>query len=90
MQEQIKLDITTGSLQTDESTEKFDLIILIQVIGHFYDLEKVILKFINYRKNVGLFFKEGLFNFLNKSFGKYNVYYPPLDLKWYLFKKKRA
>lgn len=42
--DELNLNITTGSLETFESSEKFDLINIIQVIGHFYDLNKAILK----------------------------------------------
>lgn len=155
----LKLNITTGSLEAFESAEKFDLINLIQVIGHFYDLDKAILKIAHLlnengfvlveswnmksgiaklmgknwheysppsvihwfsdetlsdlfgqygfelvakgyppkkiniehaislieEKSFNFLFKKRIFTFLNKLFGKYNVNYPPLDLKWYLF-----
>ena len=32
-------------------------------------------------------FKRGLLKFFSRTVGKYNVRYPPVDLKWYLFKK---
>jgi 2-polyprenyl-3-methyl-5-hydroxy-6-metoxy-1,4-benzoquinol methylase len=159
---EMNLNITTGSLETYESTEKFDLINLIQVIGHFYDLDKAIFKirqllnkngfvlveswnmksgiaklmgknwheysppsvvhwfsddtlsdlFDQYgfelvakgyppkkiniehaislieEKSFNFLFKKRIFAFLNKLFGKYNLNYPPLDLKWYLFQLK--
>jgi Zn ribbon nucleic-acid-binding protein len=158
----LNLNIASGSLETYESEEKFDLINLIQVIGHFYDLDKAILKLTDLlsvdglvlveswnmksalaklrgknwheysppsvihwfsdetltdlfeyygfelvakgyppkkiniehafslieEKTFNFFLKKRLFNFLSKSFGKYNTNYPPLDLKWYLFKKR--
>ncbi len=32
-------------------------------------------------------FKKRVLNFFSRTVGKYNVRYPPVDLKWYLFKK---
>ena len=158
---QLNLNITTGNLETFESSEKFDLINVIQVIGHFYDLDKAILKISHLLKDDGLVlveswdmkssvarlfgknwheysppsvvqwfsdktledifefygfkliskgyppkkiniehalslieekifrfpFKKKLFRFSIKLLGKYNLNYPPLDLKWYLFRK---
>jgi 2-polyprenyl-3-methyl-5-hydroxy-6-metoxy-1,4-benzoquinol methylase len=40
----LNLHIKTGDLETFETTEKFDLITMIQVIGHFHDLDKAIKK----------------------------------------------
>lgn len=34
-----------------------------------------------------IIFKKGLFRFLSRVFGKWRISYPPLDLKWYIFKK---
>jgi len=34
------------------------------------------------------FFKTQLFDFLSKSMGKVKLIYPPVDVKWYIFKKK--
>lgn len=161
---ELNLNISNGSLETYESQEKFDLITMIQVIGHFYDLDKAMLKLCNLLKEDGIvlveswnmksgiaklmgrnwheysppsvmqwfsdetltclfehygfklitkgyphkkininhalslieeksfnfFFKKNLFGFLNKLFGKYNINYPLLDLKWYVFAKNIA
>ena len=158
---QLNLNIKTGTLETYESSEKFDLINLIQAIGHLYDLDKAFLKIVDLLKDNGLVlveswnmkssiarllgknwheysppsvvqwfsdrtledlfefygfkliskgyppkkiniehalslmdeklfqfpFKKRLFSFSSKLLGKYNINYPPLDLKWYLFKK---
>jgi len=158
---ELNLNITTGSIETCEIPQRFDLINIIQVIGHFYDLDKAILKLrdllnangfvlveswnmesaiakflgknwyeysppsvihwfsdktltglFNYygfelvakgyppkkinikhalslieEKTLNFFFKKRLFNFMNQSFGRFNINYPPFDLKWYLFRK---
>ncbi len=157
----ILLNIITGTLENFESDEKFDLINLIQVIGHFIDLDKAVLKleelikergfilveswnmksgiaqlmgknwheysppsvihwfsdktlidlFRSYRfeliskgfppkkinvrhalslieeKTFNFIFKKKFFKLLNYLFGKYNMNYPPLDLKWHLFRR---
>ena len=38
----LNLDIKTGSIETLETVERFDLINMIQVIGHVYDLDKTL------------------------------------------------
>jgi 2-polyprenyl-3-methyl-5-hydroxy-6-metoxy-1,4-benzoquinol methylase len=40
----LNLNIISGDLETFKSIEKFDLIIMIQVIGHLYDVDKALLK----------------------------------------------
>lgn len=159
---ELNLDITTGNLESFRTDLKFDLVNMIQVIGHFIDLDKsvqnvhqllnqqglvlveswdmksimagvmgknwheysppsvinwfsdeTITGFFNYygfelmargrpSKRIGVkhglslldastpgfFFKKRVFSFLSRKFGKYDVYYPPLDVKWYLFRKK--
>jgi SAM-dependent methyltransferase len=158
----LHLDITTGTLENYKTEQQFDLINIIQVIGHFYDLDRVLLNLCRllkpggfvlieswdmnsiYAKTMGKKWHEysppsvvnwfsdktltGLFNYygfelvkkgfpkkkinvkhalsliaekspesklknkiinrLNNSFGKIDFPYPPIDLKWYLFKKK--
>jgi 2-polyprenyl-3-methyl-5-hydroxy-6-metoxy-1,4-benzoquinol methylase len=158
---ELGLTIQTGSLESYNNHQKFDLITFIQVIGHFYDLDlaiqnarkllkpdglilveswnrkSAIAKFLGnswheysppsvihwfsddtlkelfrfYRFNLveqgrpkkqiqvkhalslleektpGFFKKRQLFNFANRKIGGYKIYYPPIDLKWYLFKK---
>ena len=159
--EYLGLNINTGSLETYESSERFDVIEMIQVIGHFYDLDKAMAKLstllnknglvlveswdmespvarllgshwheysppsvvhwfsdktlkelfryygfeliskgrpkkkINIKHALSLIegklsnfiFKKKFFNLLNHLFGRFNINYPPLDLKWYLFRK---
>ena len=157
----LKLNLKKGDLESFESAERFDLISLIQVIGHLHDLDKslesirnltvenghVIVEswdmdsmnakilgkywheysppsvvswfsdstltrlFSNYgfkliakgrpskkikinhgialfKKNTPNFFlKDKTLKFLDEKLGKFTLPYPPLDLKWYLFKK---
>ena len=157
----MKLNIITGTLENFESEEKFDFTNLIQVIIHFVDLDKAMLKLqelikergfilveswnmksaiaqlmgknwheysppsvihwfsdktlidlfrsygfeliskgfppkkINVRhalslieeKTFNFIFKKKFFKLLNHLFGKYNINYPPLDLKWHLFRQ---
>lgn len=158
---ELNLDITIGSLEMFETDEKFDLITMIQVIGHFHDLDKAIQssnellhteglilieswdvksmmakmfgknwheysppsvihwfsnktlvdlfefygfklidsglpkKYINLKhaislfdsKTPGFFLKQKFLTFLERSMGKRKMYYPPVDLKWFLFRK---
>ncbi len=161
--EQLNLNIHTGNLETFQSVEKFDLITLIQVVGHLYNLDKALsnisnllkpdgfvlveswnmkstvarmlgknwaeysppsvihwfsdktltqlfeyygfeliksgrpVKQISVRHALALFsekspkfiFKRPLINNFNRAFGGITLRYPPVDLKWYLFKKKK-
>lgn len=158
--EELNLPITTGSFENFESSKKFDLINLVQVIGHFYDIDKAMHNINNLLKPNGLvlveswnresafakllgknwpeysppsvvhwfsentliqlfrsygfklvdqglpskrinikhalsilgekipdfIMKKKLMNMLNKIAGKYSIIYPPMDLKWYIFK----
>ena len=160
--EQLHLDITVGGLETFETAQKFDLINMIQVIGHFYNLDKALLNVSNLLKPQGhvlveswnrnsriarvmgknwheysppsvvhwfsdetiielfryygftlvqkgyppkrinikhalslvdaktpnFIFKKKIIKLLSNSVGRLNVKYPPVDLKWYLFKKE--
>jgi SAM-dependent methyltransferase len=159
---ELNLCINTGGLETFETTETFDLINMIQVIGHFYDLDRAMLKVnsllnanglvlveswnmqstvarlmgknwpeysppsvvnwfsgdtltqlfdfygfevidqgypakrINIKHALSLIeektpdfkFKKRLINLLDKKVGKFIIIYPPVDLKWYIFRKK--
>lgn len=157
---ELNLQISTGVLENFDTAERFDLINLIQVIGHFTDLNKALLNTSNLLNKNGLLLIESwdmkstiakllgkhwheysppsvinwfsdktlsqLFNhygftliakgrppkkisikhclslfdektprfilkkkilaFFSNIIGKYNITYPPLDVKWYLFK----
>jgi len=158
---ELKLDILTGGLETFNTSEKFDLITMIEVIGIFYDLDKAVLNVSNLLNQGGLVLVESMnmksllsrflgkswheycppsvihwfsditliqlfnyygfeiiakgypakrlnvkhavsvleesslnsvliksvFRFISRTFGKLTLYYPPLDVKWFLFKK---
>ena len=158
---ELNLDISTGSLEEYKTDLKFDLVNMIQVIGHLYDIDKALLAVSNLLKKEGLvlveswdmestvarlsgknwheycppsvitwfsdetleqaflyyglhhvatgrpskrinvnhglslidesfpkfIFKKKLLQFFGRVFGKFNVPYPAVDLKWYLFKK---
>jgi len=158
---ELKLDILTGGLETFNTSEKFDLITMIEVIGIFYDLDKAMLNVSNLLNQGGLVLVESMnmksllsrflgkswheycppsvihwfsditliqlfnyygfeiiakgypakrlnvkhavsvleesslnsvliksvFRFISRTFGKLTLYYPPLDVKWFLFKK---
>jgi len=160
---ELKLDIVTGSLENFETKEKFSLVSLIQVVGHFYNIDAALEKISQIlasdglvlveswnmkssvakllgkhwheysppsvvhwfsdrtltqlfsfhgfelvakglpRKRIGLshalslfkektpgfIFKEWVFNFLDRSIGKTTVIYPPFDVKWYIFQRKK-
>ncbi|MEO7834866.1 MAG: class I SAM-dependent methyltransferase [Ginsengibacter sp.] len=159
---ELNLNIVTGDLESFQTEEKFDLVNLIEVIGHFYDLSKAMSKVQDLVNKEGLvlveswdhsskiarffgkswhaycppsvitwfsgktlaelfncygfdlittgkpskkikgshalelvginspqfIFKKQTFNFLKKTMGKITLTYPPLDLKWYIFKKR--
>jgi SAM-dependent methyltransferase len=158
---ELGVNITTGDLESFKTTEKFDVVKLVQVIGHFTDLDVAIQniagllndkglvlieswdmkslmatmmgkhwheysppsvinwfsdvtlnqlfnyygfkligkgrpsKKISIKHGLTLFdetmpsfpFKKGMMNFFQKKFGKYDVPYPPFDVKWYVFEK---
>jgi len=158
---EMNLNIMTGNLESFHSSQRFDLINMIQVIGHFMDLDEVFKKLsllllqnglvlveswnmesayakimgkhwheyspqsvvnwfsdktliqlfnqynfrlvakgypskrisINHGLSLfdeitpGFFFKNAFIKFAKNTIGKYNIIYPPLDVKWYLFQK---
>ncbi len=158
---ELNLDICKGDLETYESDTKFDLIILIQVIGHFYNIDRAMANISDLLKQHGLvlveswnmksfiarilgknwheysppsvinwfsneslktlfnnygfellgsglpakkiilkhalsliskdtpngIFKKQIINYLSRSIGNISISYPPIDLKWYVFKK---
>jgi 2-polyprenyl-3-methyl-5-hydroxy-6-metoxy-1,4-benzoquinol methylase len=157
----LNLNISTGNLETFQTTQEFDLVNLVQVIGHFVDPDKALQNiskllaanglvlveswdmksnmakimgkhwheysppsvinwysdatltdFFNYhgfgliakgrpskkisvKHGLSLFeestpkfiFKKELMIFFSRILGKLKIYYPPFDVKWYLFKK---
>jgi 2-polyprenyl-3-methyl-5-hydroxy-6-metoxy-1,4-benzoquinol methylase len=159
---ELNLDIQTGSLETYSTENKFDLITLIQVIGHLYDVDKALEnishllnhnglvlveswnmkslaarilgkhwheysppsvinwfsdKSLNYlfsnygfkiiasgfpakrinlqhalslldKNSPNIIYKKKIFGMLGNSLGRLVINYPPVDLKWYLFRKQ--
>lgn len=83
---ELGIDIETMSLENYKSDEQFDLICLIEVIGHFYDLDKAL-------RNISSLVKEGglvLVESWNKNSaiarlqGKnWHEYSPPSVLHWF-------
>ena len=158
---ELGVNISTGGLENFRTDEKFDVVSMIQVIGHFTDLDKAIqniskllnpnglvlveswdrssliarimgknwheysppsvvnwfndktlAQLFNYygfellakgkpSKRISIkhglslfdastpsfFLKKKMLNFFGKTIGKYDLPYPPFDVKWYIFKK---
>jgi len=80
------LTITNSSFEDFKSDKKFDLISMIQVVGHFYDLDKVIKKSYDLLKDDGLLLIESWdknsipAKILNKNWHEYS---PPSVLHWF-------
>lgn len=82
----LKLNIINGTIEAIKIQEKFDLIILIQVVAHIYDLNYVIDKILNYLNPGGLILIEtwDKDSWTSKIFGKYwHQYSPPGTLNYY-------
>lgn len=83
---ELNLNITTGSLETYESAEKFDLINLIQVIGHFYEMNEVMQKLKTNLTKHGMVLVESwnMESSYAKLMGKnWHEYSPPSVLRWF-------
>lgn len=82
----LKLNITTGSLEEFDSASKYDLISIIEVIGSFYDLDSAMKAVVRYIKEDGLVLVE---SWDRKSrtarfFGKsWHEYCPPTVTHWF-------
>ncbi|MGC4038466.1 MAG: class I SAM-dependent methyltransferase [Chitinophagaceae bacterium] len=83
---QLGLNITTGGLESYNTEQKFDLISMIQVIGHFYDLDKSMQNVSNLLKQGGLVLVESwnmkslIAQILDK---KWHEYSPPSVVHWF-------
>jgi SAM-dependent methyltransferase len=76
----------TGSLETFEADKKFDLITLLQVIGHFHDIDKAMRNIHNLLKSNGFVLVESWnrSSLIARLFGKYwHEYYPPSVIHWF-------
>jgi 2-polyprenyl-3-methyl-5-hydroxy-6-metoxy-1,4-benzoquinol methylase len=80
------IDVQIGSLETYEADKKFDLITLLQVIGHFQDIDKAMRKTHNLLKTDGLVLVESWNrnSIIARLFGRYwHEYYPPSVIHWF-------
>jgi len=83
---ELNLNIQTGSLETFESEEKFDLIDMIQVIGHFYEMNEVMQKLKTNLAEHGMVLVEswnmesGYANLMGKNWHEYS---PPSVIRWF-------
>jgi SAM-dependent methyltransferase len=82
----LHLDVKTGALETFETEEKFDLVNLIQVIGHIYDLDKALENVKHLLKREGLVLVESwnMKSVIARVLGKrWPEYSPPSVVHWY-------
>jgi len=80
------LDIQTSDLETYKTDKKFDLISMIQVIGHFYDLDKALLNVSRFSKKNGLVLVESwnMKSAVARLLGKHwHEYSPPSVVHWF-------
>lgn len=83
---ELQLDITTGSLETFTSDQQFDLITMIQVIGHFYDVDKVMQNASDLLKPGGIILIESwdMKSIAARVLGKqWHEYSPPSVVNWF-------
>jgi SAM-dependent methyltransferase len=84
--EKLGLDIKTGSIETLQTDEKFDLVNMIQVIGHVYDLDKTLQNVTALLKANGLVLVESwdVKSMTAKLMGKnWHEYCPPSVAHWF-------
>lgn len=82
----LNLDIKTGSIETLEISESFDLINMIQVIGHVYDLDKTLQNVTALLKPNGLVLVESwdMKSATARMMGKnWHEYCPPSVVHWF-------
>ncbi|MCC7400721.1 MAG: class I SAM-dependent methyltransferase [Chitinophagaceae bacterium] len=82
----LNLKITTGGFEDFDSPYTFDLILLIEVIGSFYDLDSAMKNVVRQTKNDGLVLVESWDreSFVARIFGKkWHEYCPPTVIHWY-------
>lgn len=82
----LELDIKTGSLEAFEANEKFDLINMIQVVGHVYDIDKALRNVSHLLKTDGLVLVESwnMHSAVARILGKrWHEYSPPSVVHWY-------
>jgi SAM-dependent methyltransferase len=83
---ELKLKISTSDLEGFKSDKKYDLICLIQVLGHFYDIHKAMYNLTDLLKEDGFVLVESwnmnssIARFLGKRWHEYS---PPSVLHWF-------
>jgi 2-polyprenyl-3-methyl-5-hydroxy-6-metoxy-1,4-benzoquinol methylase len=83
---ELGLNIVTGGLETFQTTEKFDLVTMIQVIGHFYDIDTAMKNITELTKKDGLILIESWNrnSIIAKILGKgWHEYSPPSVVHWF-------
>jgi SAM-dependent methyltransferase len=83
---ELDLDIYTGSMETFTTDSRFDLISLIQVIGHFYDIHQAIEKVSQLLTPNGIVLVESwnMKSFVARILGKnWHEYSPPSVINWF-------
>ncbi len=84
--EKLNLSISTGSFENFETPQTFDLINMIQVIGHFYDVDQAMIKVCNLLNRKGLVLVESwnMRSTLARILGnKWPEYSPPSVVNWF-------
>ncbi|HEV8507020.1 MAG TPA: class I SAM-dependent methyltransferase [Chitinophagaceae bacterium] len=82
----LNLDIKTGSIETIQTNERFDLINMIQVIGHVYDLDKTLQNVTALLNKRGLVLVESwdVKSLTARMMGKnWHEYCPPSVVHWF-------
>lgn len=83
---ELDLEITNSTLENYKTDEKFDLISLIQVIGHFYNIDKALINISDLLVKNGLVLVESwnMGSLYAKILGRYwHEYSPPTVLHWF-------
>ena len=83
---ELNIDIHAGSLEDFKSDEKFDLVTMIQVIGHFYDIDKSMKNISDLLSPDGIVLVESwnMKSLVARIFGKnWHAYSPPSTINWF-------
>ena len=83
---ELKLDITTGNLESFKTTQRFNLVNMIQVIGHFVDLDKALQNVSHLLNKNGLVLIESwdMKSIIARIMGKHwHEYCPPSVINWF-------
>ncbi|KAA9035946.1 class I SAM-dependent methyltransferase [Ginsengibacter hankyongi] len=84
--EKLNLSISTSSLETFQTSQTFDLITIIEVIGHFYDVDKAMQNVCRLLNPNGLVLVESwdMKSRIARIFGnKWSEYSPPSVVNWF-------